>query len=214
MVVGKLIEIEGLGSPLSRLHSLWTLMGLGALEEGDLLAALADGEATGVRNASGKLVAHYGAMPRPILFFGQDAMAVQIGDVMVLPEARGVWSRSGPFSTATRLYLDERIGADNHARAPIRDECHRFHPDIVMDALSRFAFAGAVPREGQGPKLAFLRGIHRGSQHGRQFGTAEADGYGGRWDRGVHCQSSQCGSAGDVGGHLIHRWAMDRARWR
>jgi len=87
------------GQPMSQAHWQWKY-------------ANGHGEATGVRNASGKLVAHYGAMPRPILFFGQDAMAVQIGDVMVLPEARGVWSRSGPFSTATRLYLDERIGAD------------------------------------------------------------------------------------------------------
>ena len=73
------------GQPMSQAHWQWKY-------------ANGHGEATGVRNASGKLVAHYGAMPRPILFFGQDAMAVQIGDVMVLPEARGVWSRSGPFS--------------------------------------------------------------------------------------------------------------------
>jgi lipopolysaccharide transport system ATP-binding protein len=55
-------------------------------------------------------VAFYGGMPRPIEFMGTSAMAVQIGDVMVHPQQRGVLTRTGPFFLSTATYLEKMIG--------------------------------------------------------------------------------------------------------
>ena len=55
-------------------------------------------------------VAFYGGMPRPIEFMGTPAIAVQIGDVMVHPQQRGVLTRTGPFFLSTATYLEKMIG--------------------------------------------------------------------------------------------------------
>ncbi len=69
------------------------------------------GVATGAREcASGRLLAHYGGTQRAFVCAGQALAAVQVGDVMVQPGARGVLSRSGPFAVATRRLLDLHIG--------------------------------------------------------------------------------------------------------
>jgi len=52
------------------------------------------------------LIAHYGGMPRDILFFGQAKTAVQIGDVMVNPKQRGVLTRNGPFCRMTSSFME------------------------------------------------------------------------------------------------------------
>ncbi|HWI84509.1 GNAT family N-acetyltransferase [Ramlibacter sp.] len=57
-----------------------------------------------------QLVAFYGAMPRPVLFLGQPASTVQIGDVMVHPHERGVMTRSGPFQIAASTFIDRSVG--------------------------------------------------------------------------------------------------------
>ena len=59
------------------------------------------------------LVAFYGGMPRTIAFCGENATAVQIGDVMVEPSQRGVLTRSGPFQMAAATYLELCIGYDS-----------------------------------------------------------------------------------------------------
>ena len=58
----------------------------------------------------GQLVAFYGAMPRPVLFLGQPASTVQIGDVMSHPAERGVMTRSGPFQIAASTFIDRSVG--------------------------------------------------------------------------------------------------------
>lgn len=68
------------------------------------------GQGVGVWTPDGQLVGHYGAMPRRIGFFGEPAMGVQIGDVMVRTDARAAASRRGPFALMTAYYLDREIG--------------------------------------------------------------------------------------------------------
>lgn len=57
-----------------------------------------------------KLVAHYGGMPRKIMLFGKPQTAVQIGDVMVSSNHRGVLTRSGPFFRLAATFLEQYIG--------------------------------------------------------------------------------------------------------
>ena len=61
---------------------------------------------------AGHIVGHYGGLPRPVSFFGEAKLAVQIADVMVAPEVRGVLTRTGPFAMTTGAFLDEFIGYD------------------------------------------------------------------------------------------------------
>lgn len=59
-----------------------------------------------------RVVAFYGGMPRAILYFGQAQRAVQIGDVMVHPSARGALTRNGPFMLSAATYLEQQVGYD------------------------------------------------------------------------------------------------------
>lgn len=68
------------------------------------------GVATIIRDHAGRMVGHYGGMSRQIDFFGQPEIAVQIGDVMVAPEARGILTRRGPVALMTAAFLDSWIG--------------------------------------------------------------------------------------------------------
>jgi len=65
---------------------------------------------TVARRRDGRLVAFYGGIPRDIHLFGAPARAVQIGDVMVDPQERGVLTRHGPFFLAATHYLRQRVG--------------------------------------------------------------------------------------------------------
>lgn len=73
-----------------------------------------------------RVVAFNGGMPRKARVFGQDAMVVQMGDVMVAPDVRGLLTRRGPFHLAVHKYFSERVGLNKefafafgfpHARA-------------------------------------------------------------------------------------------------
>ncbi|SDM30379.1 Acetyltransferase (GNAT) domain-containing protein [Oryzisolibacter propanilivorax] len=68
------------------------------------------GLATGTRDRQGRLLAHYGGTARTLWMGGRAVTAVQLGDVMVAPEARGFLSRNGPFSVATRHFLQQHVG--------------------------------------------------------------------------------------------------------
>lgn len=57
-----------------------------------------------------QLIAHYGGIPRKILFFGQPQTAVQIGDVMVDSNERGILTKKGPFFLMTATFLERHIG--------------------------------------------------------------------------------------------------------
>jgi hypothetical protein len=58
----------------------------------------------------GRLVAFYGAMPRPVLFCGKPATTVQIGDVMSHPAERAAMTRSGPFQIAASTFIERSVG--------------------------------------------------------------------------------------------------------
>lgn len=57
-----------------------------------------------------KLIAHYGGVSRNILLFGEPQIAVQIGDVMVDTNERGVLTRKGPFFLMAATFLERYIG--------------------------------------------------------------------------------------------------------
>lgn len=70
------------------------------------------GLATGTRDRHDRLLAHYGGTVRTLLVQGQPLTAVQLGDVMVAPDARGFLSRNGPFAVATQGFLQQHVGPD------------------------------------------------------------------------------------------------------
>ncbi len=57
-----------------------------------------------------KLLAHYGGAPRDILYFGKKAKALQICDVMVLPEYRSFVSRETLFFKTAATLLEQQVG--------------------------------------------------------------------------------------------------------
>jgi SAM-dependent methyltransferase len=58
----------------------------------------------------GNIVAHYGGAPRDILYFGKSHKAMQICDVMVLPEKRSFFSREGLFFRSAATFLEQEVG--------------------------------------------------------------------------------------------------------
>ncbi len=58
----------------------------------------------------GELIAHYGGAPRAIRYFGTPSRAVQICDVMVLPEYRSFVSRDTLFFKTAATFLEQQIG--------------------------------------------------------------------------------------------------------
>lgn len=67
------------------------------------------GLATGTRSDTGELLAHYGGTVRTLLMGGAPMGCVQVGDVMVAPQVRGILSRRGPFATAARRLIEGHI---------------------------------------------------------------------------------------------------------
>ncbi len=57
-----------------------------------------------------KLLAHYGGAPRDILYFGEQSKALQICDVMVLPEYRSFVSRDTLFFKTAATLLEQQVG--------------------------------------------------------------------------------------------------------
>ncbi len=68
------------------------------------------GRAVGLWDENGRLFAHYGGTPRHLLWHGKPVAAVQIGDVMVAPEARGLLSRRGPFFQVCSAFFGQWVG--------------------------------------------------------------------------------------------------------
>lgn len=56
------------------------------------------------------LIAFNGGMPRQARVFGEDHGVVQMGDVMVDPEWRGVLTRRGPFYRVVHAYFADCVG--------------------------------------------------------------------------------------------------------
>lgn len=57
-----------------------------------------------------QLIAFYGGMPRTIRIAGDQATAVQIGDVMVAPGQRGVFTRRGAMFRAAAQFSEDLVG--------------------------------------------------------------------------------------------------------
>ncbi len=68
------------------------------------------GQALGTWNA-GTLIAYCGGLPRTLWRHGQSLRALQMGDVMVHPDWRGILTRRGPFFHVTREFHSSRVGA-------------------------------------------------------------------------------------------------------
>ncbi len=58
----------------------------------------------------GELVAHYAGFPRTILWYGEVAGALQVGDVMVKSSTRGILTRRGPFQRCATAFLETYLG--------------------------------------------------------------------------------------------------------
>ena len=63
------------------------------------------GVASGARWSDGRLVAHFGGTRRRLCVAGEGLTVVQIGDVMVLPQVRDVWSRRAPFGSVAEHFI-------------------------------------------------------------------------------------------------------------
>lgn len=59
-----------------------------------------------------QLVASYGGLRRAILYFGQAKQAVQIVDIMVHPQERGVFTRRGAFALTGSTFPEYYVGYD------------------------------------------------------------------------------------------------------
>ena len=57
-----------------------------------------------------QLIAHYGGCGRRILFFGQPQHAVQIADVMVNSNDRGILTKTGPFFLMAATFPERFVG--------------------------------------------------------------------------------------------------------
>jgi len=58
----------------------------------------------------GNIVSHYGGAPRQIQYFGESNTAIQVCDVMVLPEIRRQYGKSSLFFKTAATFLEREIG--------------------------------------------------------------------------------------------------------
>jgi hypothetical protein len=69
------------------------------------------GQAIGVWHDA-DLIAYCGGLPRTLWQRGERRNGLQIGDVMVHPQWRGILSRRGPFSQVSKTFYDSRLGTE------------------------------------------------------------------------------------------------------
>jgi hypothetical protein len=67
------------------------------------------GRACGVWHGD-KLIAHCGGLPRSLWQQGRPVSGMQIGDVMVSPQWRGILTRRGPFFHVSRAFYERQLG--------------------------------------------------------------------------------------------------------
>ncbi|MCX7176993.1 MAG: GNAT family N-acetyltransferase [Proteobacteria bacterium] len=68
------------------------------------------GVAVGMWDEDGRLVAHYAGIPRLLAWQDRTVHGLQIGDVMVTPELRGIMTRKGPFQQVCSHFFARRVG--------------------------------------------------------------------------------------------------------
>ncbi len=69
-----------------------------------------NGKAYGLWEETGRLVAHFAGFPRLINWCGKQIAALQIGDMMVAPEARGELTRRGPLYQVCSAFFARWVG--------------------------------------------------------------------------------------------------------
>jgi len=84
--------------------SLWTWKYAGSCKQGVLA------------HVNGKVIAYYGGIPRSLWLHGKELPAVQICDVMVAPEMRGILTRSGAFACTAKTFLQAQTGINKPYR--------------------------------------------------------------------------------------------------
>jgi hypothetical protein len=67
--------------------------------------------AVGLWDEAGELVAHYAGLPRPLVRESRPMAALQICDVMVAPQVRGLMTRRGPFFQVCSQFFRTWVGA-------------------------------------------------------------------------------------------------------
>lgn len=67
-------------------------------------------------HVNGKVIAYYGGIPRLLWLHGKELPAVQICDVMVAPEVRGILTRRGAFALTAETFLREQTGINKTYR--------------------------------------------------------------------------------------------------
>lgn len=75
-----------------------------------------------------KVIAYYGGIPRGFRLNDKTVSAVQICDIMVAPNMRGILTRRGPFMQTADTFLSARIG---------EDKTHRFAFGFPSDRHAR-----------------------------------------------------------------------------
>lgn len=68
------------------------------------------GQAVGLWDEQGRLVAHFAGFPRKLYWCGKAVEGIQIGDVMVAPKMRGLMTRRGPFYQVCKHFFPGRVG--------------------------------------------------------------------------------------------------------
>lgn len=68
------------------------------------------GYAVGVFNHNHELVGHYAGFRRQVSYFGVKKQVLQIGDVMVHPSERAIFTRKGVFFLAASYFFEHYIG--------------------------------------------------------------------------------------------------------
>ena len=71
-----------------------------------------NGRAIGLWDGDGVLIAHNAGFPRQLLWHGRPVDSLQVGDVMVAREKRGLLTRRGPFFQVTVALYAQWVGMD------------------------------------------------------------------------------------------------------
>jgi len=111
------------------------------------------GMAVGLWAEDGQMVAHYAGFPRQLHWRGKRVQAIQIGDVMVAPEVRGLLTRKGPFFQVCTRFLATHVGTGNAYQMAFGFPNERGMQlgaklDIYQDAGSIHQISWAVPHVG------------------------------------------------------------------
>ena len=141
---------------IARAHALWTLEGLGAIEEGDVLTALEDASAH-VREQAVKVAGlHVHEMPalgsRVLLLANDDALRVRYQVAYVVGELRG------DDAIAAALELLRRDGADDWIRAATLSAPPEMCLEVALHLLASGEWRADVMAEPVMTDLLFVLG--------------------------------------------------------